>query len=303
MKKVLLSSAAVLGLAMPAFAQSEIATGANISGITSIHERIEDVEEAVQDDFDRSNDIYRQGFNRQDGLRGGVSLSYAGRSGNSEGQDLTLGGRVYHSQGPFSQNAGVLLDFSEDDDGETDRRDVSVIYDGSYDFSPRAYGFILGRVSVDGTVSDDIDDFRAGTLDPAEAAELDGRVKRDAFVGVGPGYRILDRENTAWRVQAGVGVRYTQQVDLAEADGISSDTSTGYIASSRFWHQFNEKVFVTNDTDYLKSDANETAFNELGLNYKFSDSMIGRASYQTEYVSDRAERTDNKVGLSIGFNF
>lgn len=303
MKKVLLTSAAVLGLAAPAFAQSEIATGANISGITSIHERIEDVEEAVQDDFDRSNDIYRQGFNRQDGLRGGVSLSYSGHHGNSDAQSFALGGRIYHSQGPFSQNAGVLIDYAKDDQGDTDRKDVSVIYDGTYDFSPRAYGFILGRVSVDGTVSDDIEDFRAGTLDPVEAAELEGRVKRDAYVGFGPGYRLIDRDNTAWRVQAGVGVRYTQQVDLSEADGLASDTSTGYIASSRFWHQFNDKVFATNDTDYLKSEANETAFNELGLNYKFSDNMIGRASYQTEYVSDRAERTDNKVGLSIGFNF
>lgn len=303
MKTFLLTSVAVLGLAVPAMAQTEIATGANVSGISNINDRIDDVYEDVQDDFDRSNDMYRHGFNRADGTSGSVSLSYTGNSGNSDANNFVLGGRVYNSQGKFSQNAGVLIDYAEDSNGDSDRKDVSVIYDGTYDFSPRAYGFVLGRVSVDGMVSDDLSAFNDGTLDLETAANLDGRVKRDAFVGVGPGYRIIDNQGTTWRVQGGVGVRYVQKVDLAESDQLSSSTDTGYIVSSRVWHQFNDKTFVTNDTDYLESDANKTATNELGLNYKFSDSLIGRASYQTEYVSDRAERTDNKVGLSVGFQF
>lgn len=303
MKKILLSGVAVLGLAAPALAQTEIAPGAGISGVTAINERIDDAYEEVQDDLDRSNDLYRHGFNRNDGVSGGVSLSYNSRSGNSEGNDLTLGGRLVHSQGPFTQNAGVLLDYADDEDGDPLRKDVSAIYDASYDFSPRAYGFMLGRVSTDGMVSDDLDDLDIGNLTPEEVAELDGRVKRDAFIGVGPGYRLIDAENTTWRLQGGVGVRYVQQVDLSEADDIASSTDTGYIVSSRAWHQFNDRVFLSNDTDYLKSDANETATNDLGLNYKFSESLVGRASYRTEYVSDRAERTDNKFGLSVGFQF
>lgn len=303
MKKLLLSGVAVIAMSAPVLAQTEFAPGSHITGVTTINEHIRDVEDAVRDDFDHSNDMYRHGFNRQDGLRGGVSLSYGARSGNSEAQNLAVGARVYHSQGPFSQNVGVAVDYSKNDAGETDRRDVSAIYDGSYDLSPRAYGFMLGRASVDGTVSDDVSDYLAGILPPAEAADLDGRVKRDAFLGFGPGYRLIDRPDTTWRVQAGVGVRYTQQVALAEADGLISDTSTGYIASSRFWYEFNDKVFVTNDTDYLKSDANKAAFNELGLNYKFSDNLLGRASYQTDYVSDRAIRSDNRLGLSVGFQF
>lgn len=303
MKTLLLSTVAVLGLSMPALAQSEIAAGANISGITNINDRIDDVYDDVQDDFDRSNDMYRHGFNRTDGTSGSVSLSYAGNSGNSDANTFMLGGRVYNSQGKFSQNAGVLIDYAEDSNGDADRKDVSVIYDGTYDFTPRAYGFVLGRVSVDGMVSDDLSAFNDGTLDLGTAANLDGRVKRDAFVGVGPGYRIIDAPETTWRVQGGVGVRYVQKVDLGQADQLSSSTDTGYIVSSRVWHQFNDKTFVTNDTDFLESDANKTATNELGLNYKFSNNLIGRASYQTEYVSDRAERTDNKLGLSVGFQF
>lgn len=302
MKKLLLT-VAFAGLALPAVAQTEFATGANITGASTINDRIDDIYDDVQDDFDRSNDLYRHGFIRNDGTAGSVSLSYNGRSGNSDGQDLSVGGRVHHSAGKFSQNAGLVIDYAEDDDGDADRKDVSVIYDGTYDFSPRVYGFVLGRATVDGMVSNDLADFNAGTLDADTAGELDGRVKRDAFLGVGPGYRVIDTPDTTWRVQAGVGLRYVQSVDLSQADQLDSSTDTGYIVSSRIWHQFNDKVFVTNDTDYLESDANKTAFNELGLNYKFTDSLIGRASYQTEYVSDRKERTDNKLGLAVGFQF
>lgn len=303
MKKLLLSGVAVLGLTAPAFAQTEIATGANIAGISQVNDRIDDVYEDVEDDFNRSNDMYRHGFDRTDGTRGSVSLSYTGRSGNSEGNDLTLGGRVYNSQGKFSQSAGVVVDYAEDDNGDADRKDVSAIYDGTYDFSPKAYGFVLGRVSVDGTVSDDLDSFNAGDLDAETASELQGRVKRDAFLGFGPGYRVIDQPDMAWRVQGGVGVRYVQSVDLAEGDQLTSSTDTGYILSSRFYKAINEDTFVTNDTDYLESDVNKTATNELAVNYKFTDNLLGRASYNTEYVSDRAERTDNTVGLSVGFQF
>lgn len=303
MKKILLTGVAVLGLAAPAFAQSEFSTGANITGATAVNDRIDDVYDDVQDSFDRSNDMYRHGFNRQDGMSGSVSLSYSGRRGTSDAQNLEIGGRVYHSSGPFSQSVGVLVDYSEDNDGNADRRDVSAIYDGTYDFAPRTYGFILGRATVDGMVNDDLTSFDDGTLSADRADTLDGRLKRDAFIGVGPGYRLIDNPTTTWRLQGGVGVRYTQQVDLSADDRIQSNTETGYIASSRVWHAFNDATFVTNDTDYLESDVNKTVTNELGVNYRFTDNLIGRASYTTEYVSNRDQRTDNTVGLAVGFQF
>lgn len=303
MKTILLSTVAVLGLSIPAMAQTEIAAGANVTGVSDINDRIDDIEEAVQDDFDRSGDSARYGFTRRDGVWGGVSLSYNARSGNSEAQDLSLGGRVTHSSGPFTQNVGVVLDYAEDDNGDADTKDVSLIYDATYDVTDRAYVFALGSLKTDGTVSDDIDDYNDGTISADDLSDLDGRVKRDAYLGFGPGYRVIQDHNTTWRVQAGVGVRHTQTVDLSLADRIDSDTDTGYIASSRFSQKFNDRLFLTNDTDYLTSDANDTATNELALNYKFSENLLGRASYQTEYVSDREERTDNKLGVSLGFQF
>lgn len=308
MKKLsLIASASALAIVIgaPAFAQAEFSTGANITGVGGVEDRIEDVEEAVQDDFDRSQDSARFGpADRRSGTFGSIALTYAGRSGNYENQDFSLAGRLSHNQGPFQQSVGLLLEYGEDDDGDADTKRTSVIYDGNYYFNDQFYAFVLGRAAVDGMAND------FDVTDADEVSDHDGRLKRDAFLGFGPGYRIINNDTTAWRVQAGVGIRYTQTVRPYEAaditvedDRLVSDTSVGYIVSSRFYHKFNDQFFLTNDTDYLTSDANDIAWNELGLNFKMSDALATRVSYKTEYVSDRAIRTDNTLGVSLVYGF
>ena len=308
MKKLsLIASASALAIVIgaPAFAQTEFSTGANITGVGGVEDRIEDVEEAVQDDFDRSQDSARFGpADRRSGTFGSIALTYAGRSGNYENQDFSLAGRLSHNQGPFQQSVGLLLEYGEDDDGDADTKRTSVIYDGNYYFNDQLYAFVLGRAAVDGMAND------FDVTDADEVADHDGRLKRDAFLGFGPGYRIINNDTTAWRVQAGVGIRYTQTVRPYEAaditvedDRLVSDTSVGYIASSRFYHKFNDQFFLTNDTDILTSDANDIAWNELGLNVRMTDALSTRVSYKTEYVSDRAIRTDNTLGVSLVYGF
>jgi len=297
-----LAGATVLAAAFsaPAFAQSEIATGANATGVSQVNEQMQDVEEAVRDDFDRSSDAYRFGNpERRQGTFGSVALTYAGRTGNNENQDFSLAGRLSHNQGAFSQSVGILLEYGEDDEGDKDTEKTYVIYDGLYNFNDRFYAFALGRLATDGLAGD----FEGLTAE--EIADQQGRLKRDAFLGVGPGYRIINNDTTAWRVQAGVGVRYTKKVELEDADPDTfvSDTEAGYILSSRFYHRVNDNFFITNDTDYLTSDSNDTATNELGLNFKMSEALATRVSYKTEYVSDRAIRTDNTLGVSLVYGF
>lgn len=294
------ATALAAAVSSPVFAQTEFAPGANVTGIGNLDDRLDDIEDAVQDDFDRSVD--RSRFGRPDtreGLFGSVALTYTGRDGNNENQDFSLAGRLSHNQGPFQQSVGILLEYSENDDGDSETEDTSVIYDGNYYFNEQLYAFILGRVSTDG-LAEDYDD---PDLTPEEVLDYEGRSKRDAFIGIGPGYRIINNDQTAWRVQAGVGIRYTQTVNFAESDNLASNTDTGYIASSRFYHKFNDQFFLTNDTDYLTSDVNDLATNELGLNFRMSDNFATRVSYRTEYQSDRAIRTDNTLGVSLVVGF
>lgn len=312
MKKIaLLASASALAatVALPAFAQQEVAAGANAAGITDVNEDMRDVERAVRDDFARSEDNQRFGPGTgNEGVFGSVALTYAGRTGNQENQDFSLAGRVSQNMGQFSQSVGILLEYGEDNDGDTDTEKTSVIYDAAYFFNDRLYGFALGRLTTDG-MAGDVD----GLSDDQTYQDLQGGLKRDAFLGVGPGYRVINNDTTAWRVQAGVGIRYTKAYNvtsdpvpgdaLAGTGEWKSDTDVGYIISSRFYHRFNDTMFLTNDTDYLTSDVNDVATNELGLNFKMSDAFATRVSYKTEYVSDRAIRTDNTLGVSLVYGF
>lgn len=297
--------ASIMGTA--AFAQQEIATGANATGITSVNEQMNDVQDAVRDDFDRSQDAYRFGTpDRRDGLFGSVALSYIGRDGNSENQDFNLSGRLSYNTGPFSQSVGLLLEYGENNAGDKDTEKTYVIYEGMYSINDRFYGFALGRLATDSLADDPVALASGETF-----GSLDGRLKRDAYFGVGPGYRILNDDTTAWRVQAAVGIRYTKKVLATqsltdEMDGVidyDSNTEAGYLLSSRFYHRFNEQFFLTNDTDYLTSDSSDVATNELGLNFKMSDAFATRVSYKTEYQSDRAIRTDNTLGVSLVYGF
>lgn len=308
MKKIsLLAGATALAtiLGSAAFAQSEISAGANVTGVTGINERLDDVQDDVMDDFARSEDAARFGpADRRTGTFGSVALTYTGRTGNTENQDFILAGRLSHNVDQFQQSVGILLEYGEDDDGDTDTEKTSVIYEGNYYFNDRFYAFALGRAATDG-LADDFDGLTA-----EEYADRDGRLKRDALLAFGPGYRIINNDTTAWRVQAGAGIRYTQTIDTIDdagvpivGDTVDSDTSIGYIVSSRFYHKFNDQFFLTNDTDFLSSDANDLATNELGLNVRMTDAFSTRVSYKTEYVSDREIRTDNTVGISLVYGF
>lgn len=303
------ASAIVAALSVPAFAQTEIAAGANAAGVSEIDDQITDIEDAVTDDFDRSNDAGRFGApDRRQGLFGSMSLQYSGNSGNDEGQDLAVAGRVSYNQGVFAQSIGLAIEYGENEDGEKDKEDVSGIYDAQYYFNDRFYGFALGRFEVNGMVDGERD--YAGQSDDDLRDEFSD-YRRDGFLGFGPGYRVINTEQTTWRVQAGLGIRYTQtgaQDAGFNFDGTpvdeSSNTDLGYIASSRLYHRFNDMIFITNDTDYLGGDdSDDVITNELGLNFRLNEQLATRVSLKTEYQENRRTRTDNNVGVAVVYGF
>lgn len=250
-----------------------------LTGIDSVEDRIDDIDRAARLDLDRGNDAFRYGSPEyREGLSGSASLGYSGKTGATDSSELSLGARLRMANGPMIQTLGVVLDFAESGSVKT-KEDLFVIYDANYYFDNSFYGFALGRVKTDGL---------------AETADA---VKTDAFIGVGPGYRVINTPDLSWRVQAGIGISYLK-------DGVgASDTETGYIASSRLFWRLNESLFATNDTDVLKSDSALRVNNDLGFNVKMSDMFATRVSYLTEYNDSRAVRTENKLGVSLVYSF
>lgn len=250
-----------------------------LTGTDALDDRLDDIEERAQDDLERAQDASRFGNPEfRPGLSGSASLSYSGSTGNNESQEFSAGARLRFAQGQVVQTIGVALEFS-DEDGVTTEEEIFGVYDLNYYFDDRFYGFVLGRVESDG-LADEVTE-----------------VRTDAFVGFGPGYRILNTPDVTWRVQAGIGLSYLK-------DGLDNDeTETGYIVSSRFFYSFNENVFLTNDTDVLKSDSALRINNDLGVNFKMTDAFSTRVSYLTEYNDSRDIRADNKLGVSLVYGF
>lgn len=260
-------------LAVPALAQT------TITGVRDVNDRIDDINEIVDEDMQRAEDAARFGNpEARQGLSGSASIGYSGKTGNNESQEFSGGVRLSYAQGNFVQTLGAAVDFAEDDVGKT-KEDIFAVYDANYYFDQSFYGFVLARLESDGLAS------------------TPGDVRRDGFIGFGPGYRVVNTPDMTWRVQAGIGVSYLE-------DGLrNSETETGYLAASRFYYKINDNVFVTNDTDVLSSDSALRANNDLGVNFKVTDAVSTRVSYLTEYNDNRAIRTDNKLGVSLVFGF
>ena len=260
-----------------------VATGASaqtdLTGTTAMNDRINDVQSAVADDIARGEDENRFGNPEyRPGLSGSASLGYSGQTGNSQSQELSLGARFRFASGPFVQNIGLAMEFAESA-GNVTKQDVFGVYDGNYYFNQSFYGFVLGRVESDGL------------------ATMSDQIKQDVFLGIGPGYRVVNTEQMTWRVQAGLGISYLE-------DGTGDKTrEPGAIVSSRFYYAFSDKIFATNDTDILRTDSSLRVNNDFGINFQVSDAMATRLSYMTEYNDSRAIQSDNQIGVSLVVGF
>ena len=265
---------------LPALAQT------TLLGSSAVDDQIDDLTVRANRDMARGSDELRFGNpDARQGMSGSASLGYSGKTGNNESQDFSAGARLRYAQGPMVQTLSFLLDYSEQDNVK-EKEDISAVYDANYYFNDRFYGFVLGRVNTNGLAS-------VATVDNDPATSI----AKDAFLGFGPGYRIVNTDSVAWRMQAGVGISYLEFGDD------NSTTEAAGIVSSRFFYKINENVFASMDTDIVKSDTALRIGNDLGVNFKVTDAFSTRVSYLTEYNDSRAIRSDNKLGVSLVYGF
>jgi putative salt-induced outer membrane protein len=250
-----------------------------LTGVSALNDRIDDIDRAVQIDLNRSNDAYRNGAPEyRNGMSGSASLGFAGKTGATNSNDLSVGARLRFAYGPMVQNLGLVIDRAETG-GKVGKEDAFAIYDANYYFDDSLYGFVLGRIKYDGLAS------------------TAGQIQTDAFIGVGPGYRVVNTPDVSWRVQVGLGMSFLR-------NGAGVDTSeSGVIASSRLYVRLSDSLFATNDTDILNTNSALRVNNDLGLNVKMTDQFATRISYLTEFNNSRAVQTENKLGVSLVYSF
>lgn len=272
-------AAIILGLTATgyAFAQDRVTPISTVSGTTRITETIDDIEEDTADSFDQSSDEARFGTaGVPDGFRGSVFASGAASSGNTDTLDFGLGARFTYGQGRLNHTFGVAVEYGEDDDERNENR-IFGIYDLNYDLTDRFYAFGLARAQYD--------EFNS--------------IEQDYFIGAGPGYRIFNERDLAWRVQVGPGVRYTKD-QLG-----NEETEVAGIFSSRLFYQFSPAAFVTNDTDVLFSEVDAVVANDLALNVSLTGPLSLRTALRTEYSTDPLpglDDTDNTISAALVYS-
>jgi len=274
-------SALALMVAAPVSAQS------TVTGVTGLNDQIDDLTTDIQRSQRRGQDAARFGPNGvAQGWRGSFALSASGTSGNTDNGQVSGAGRLTYGVGAWSHLIGFAIEYGEAN-GVKNEEDFFLTYEATRYFSEQFYVFGLGRYEYNGVLVDEDDMI------------LDGSTT-DAFLGFGPGYRILNASNNTWRVQAGPGVRYFKSIDD------NAETEAAFIASSRYFYKFNDNVSFTMDTDVLGSSENTLLSNDAGLNYRLSDNLSTRISLVTDYNTDPQgdlKSTDNKIGLSLVLGF
>tara|TARA_R100001369_G_scaffold13444_1_gene27814 strand:+ start:9645 stop:10499 length:855 start_codon:yes stop_codon:yes gene_type:complete len=274
-------STLALIIAAPVLAQS------TLTGVTGLNDQIDDITTEVERDQRRGQDADRFGANGvAQGWRGSFALSASGTSGNTDNGELAGAGRLTYGIGDWNHLVGFAVEYGEANGIKNEEKFFGT-YEASRYFTPEFYMFGIGRFQYDGLLTDNTGAIIPGT-------------ETDAFLGFGPGYRVLNEPDHTWRVQAGPGARYYK-----DAAGVS-DTEFGFIVSSRYFYALTDTVSFTNDTDILGSDANTIFSNDAGINYKMSNNLSTRVSYRTDYNTDPSaglKSTDNTLGVSLVLGF
>ncbi|HKL68677.1 DUF481 domain-containing protein [Salibaculum sp.] len=267
-KTIILALATAGATSTAALAQSALdASGAE--------NRIEDLNEDIEDDFERDTPQFGN-EGRATGFTGSFALQGSATSGNTDTATLGIGANMGYFDGVNGYDLQLSYQFSENE-GVTD--EDSLLYELEYtrNFGRDYYGF----------------------------AKVQGNVERlpfdtsDNFLGAGVGYRVFDSASMQWSVQAGVGYR------VAELNSIDDLEEGALAVSSDYYQQLSPTLALTNDTDIIGSESDTVVYNDLGLNVNMTDTLALRTSVVTEYHTDPEpgkEDTDNTFGVSLVYS-
>ncbi len=269
----LYATVAALALASaPAFAQTT-----TFDAQDRAEDAIEDLRESIDEDFERDIPAFGN-VGRQVGFEGSFALQGNMTSGNSDTASLGIGTTLGYYDGANGYDLSLSYTYAEDDVGTTANR---LLYGLQYtrDFGPRWYGYANLQ----------------GSNDP----ESDSYI-RDTFLGVGVGYKVIDRSDVTWSIAAGPGYRWAEQ---AGGDEIKEEAIS---LTSNYTARLSNTVLGTLDTDVIWSESDTVIYNDAGINVSLNDTLALRTSLVSEFHTDPppgAKDLDNSFGVSLIYSF
>jgi putative salt-induced outer membrane protein len=202
-------------------------------------------------------------------------------TGNTETTDVSAGLKLKHTGAVWTQSGELSAEYGETDSTETRNR-IAAAFQLDRSFNDRLRGY--GRLAY-------------------ERDEFSGFENR-TFAGVGVAYDVIKSEPTTWTLQGGPGYRIDEirARTIAPVAPSRSEESFAVMAGSRFKHQINERVALTNDTDVIYTDVTTQVVNGLALTFDLSGNLQGRISYDVRHDTDPPlgfEKTDTATRFSL----
>lgn len=267
------ASAALIALVSgPAFAQTT-----TFDAQDRAQDAVTDLQEDIEDDFDRDLPTFGN-VGRQVGFEGSFALQGSLTSGNTDTASLGIGTTLGYYDGVNGYDLSVSYTYGETD-GSTDAN--RLLYGAKYtrDFGPRWFGYASLQ----------------GSNDPESTS-----FTRDTFLGIGVGYKVIERADLQWNVSAGPGYRWADQVGGTEIKEEAISLTSNYTA------RLSSTVYGTLDTSVIWSESDTVIYNDAGINVSLNERLALRTSLVSEYHTDPgpgAESLDNALGVSLVYSF
>ncbi len=271
---VLAAAAAVAASA--AAAQTSAFTNQNMAA-----DQVEDIQDDIEDAAERDTFTFGN-TGRQVGSWGSVSLRLTD-SDVAQGNDTTdlgIGANYGWYDGVNGQEINLAYVYGETN-GVEDKNSLTAGYDYTRDINQQLFGYASLDLAYDNLAT--------GTS-----------VRRDALIGFGVGYRIIEDAQTDWAVKAGPGYRY---IEFGNDD---EENEVAYMVESNYAYAFSEDVTLTNDTTLIGSDSDTRVVNDLAVAVGLNDSLALRTSYTSEYGGEdlgSLDKVENLLGVSVVYNF
>ncbi len=188
-------------------------------------------------------------------------------SGNSDTIGVAAGLKLKREGIEWSHRVRARFDYQRQN-GETSREQLFAAYEPRWQFTDDLFAYGLAQFERD---------------------QIQGIDARYAVSG-GLGYKIVDRDGLSLAVKAGPAFRFTDYTD-----GRSEQRLAGLAGFDFDWQIF-ERLTLTQDANavaetggeaVLLVDSSNTTLNLVtGLDFKVSDSLRARMSYQVDYDSN-----------------
>lgn len=271
-----------LAAAIAGFSVSAVNAQEDLFGTPSASDEVTDLQDAIEDDAERPTFTFGN-EGRTPGTYGSIAMRALHSTSDTADTTTTIGLGAQYGFYDGTNGSEFNLSYAYSKTGDVvDRDSLNAGYDYTRDFNDAFFGYGNLNVKWD-RLADEV-----------------GENARDAFVGVGVGYRIVNTEETQFAVKAGPGYRFIE-------DGVGTQIDeAAYSVEANFFQRFNDSVFLSDDVQLIGSASDVTIVNELALNVALSDTLSMRTSYTSKFGGadfNALSNSENTLGASIVYNF